>query len=106
MTGERALGNKKAPGYHPMRARQILAQPHGFIWVPTALLPQHGVRWEEIDEPSRARAVITCGTLDEFRNFDGFTLTTRVEAGYHFGAEAYFPFFRVMRLGEVRFQSP
>ena len=32
MRGEFALGNKEAPGYQPMQARQILAAPHGFLW--------------------------------------------------------------------------
>ncbi|WP_197038344.1 DUF6544 family protein [Billgrantia saliphila] len=123
MTGEIGLGSKEAQGYRPMRARQILAPPHGFIWriragagimqlsgsdgmangrswtrfwlngtlpvaragddenhlrssfgrvageasfwTPAALLPQHGVRWEETDEPNLARAVITHGTLEQ-----------------------------------------
>ncbi|QOR39989.1 hypothetical protein HNO52_16780 [Billgrantia diversa] len=203
MTGELGLGDKQAPGYRPMRAHQILAPPHGFIWriragsgfmqlsgsdgmangrswtrfwlngtlpvaragsddnhlrssfgrvageaafwTPAGLLPQHGVRWEETDEPNLARAVITHGTLeqaieiavaedgrpiwvqfqrwsnakpekewrlqpfggylDDFRNFDGFTLPTRVDGGNHFGTEAYFPFFRA-RVEEVRFLFP
>ncbi|OUE46782.1 hypothetical protein BZY95_01550 [Billgrantia desiderata SP1] len=208
MSGEIGLGSKEAPGYRPMRARQILAPPHGFIWhleragtglvqmsgsdgmangrswtrfwlngtlpvaraggddnhlrasfgravaeaafwAPAALLPQHGVRWEETGvrweetgEPNLARAIITHGTLeqaieiavaengqprwvqfqrwsnanpekewrlqpfggylDNFQSFEGFTLPTKVEAGNHFGTEAYFPFFRV-RVREVRF---
>ncbi|MGQ4879321.1 DUF6544 family protein [Billgrantia sp. LNSP4103-1] len=201
MSGEIGLGTKEAPGYRPMRARQLLAPPYGFIWhleragsglmqmsgsdgmanghswtrfwlngtlpvaraggddnhlrasfgrvaaeaafwAPAALLPQHGVRWEETGEPDKARAVITHGTLeqgieiavaedgqprwvqfqrwsnanpekewrlqpfggylDDFRNFEGVTLHTKVEAGNHFGTEAYFPFFRV-RVEEVRF---
>ncbi|HZW20829.1 DUF6544 family protein [Noviherbaspirillum sp.] len=32
MHGEIGLGSKDAPGYQPMRAHQILAPPHGFIW--------------------------------------------------------------------------
>ncbi|MBA2780309.1 DUF6544 family protein [Billgrantia kenyensis] len=210
MTGEIGLGSKEDPGYRPMRARQILAPPHGFIWqleragsglmqmsgsdgmaegrswtrfwlngtlpvaraggdgnhlrasfgravaeaafwAPAALLPQHGVRWqetgvrwEETGEPNLARAIITHGTLeqaieiavaengqprwvqfqrwsdanpekewrlqpfggylDDFQDFEGFTLPTKVEAGNHFGTEAYFPFFRV-RVEEVRFSG-
>lgn len=124
MHGEIGLGNKEAPGYRPMRARQILAPPHGFIWhleragsglmqmsgsdgmanghswtrfwlngtlpvaraggdnnhlrasfgrvaaeaafwAPAALLPQHGVRWEETGEPNLARAFITHGALEQ-----------------------------------------
>nr|WP_234254355.1 hypothetical protein [Halomonas aerodenitrificans] len=86
------------------------------------------MRWEESGEPNLARAIITHGTLeqaieiavtengqprwvqfqpfggylDDFQNFEGFTLPTQVEAGNHFGTEAYFPFFRA-RVGEVRF---
>ncbi|MFL6694746.1 MAG: DUF6544 family protein, partial [Ramlibacter sp.] len=32
MDGELSLGSKQDPGYQPMRARQILAAPHGLVW--------------------------------------------------------------------------
>lgn len=32
MEGEFGLGNKAKPGYLPMRAKQILAAPYGFVW--------------------------------------------------------------------------
>ena len=34
------------------------------------------------------------GHLSNFRVFEGFHLPTRIEAGNHFGTEAYFPFIR------------
>ncbi|WP_338073521.1 DUF6544 family protein [Billgrantia kenyensis] len=127
-----------------LRASFGRAVAEAVFWAPAALLPQHGVRWQETGEPNLARAIITHGNLeqaieiavaengqprwvqfqrwsnanpekewrlqpfggylDDFQNFEGFTLPTQVEAGNHFGTEAYFPFFR-LRVGEVRFSA-
>ncbi|OWY01880.1 hypothetical protein B6V75_15060 [Thioclava sp. F1Mire-8] len=32
MHGQFGMGDKSAPGYMPMRATQVLAAPHGFVW--------------------------------------------------------------------------
>lgn len=32
MTGQFSLGTKDKPAYQPMKARQILGAPHGFVW--------------------------------------------------------------------------
>lgn len=36
MTGLFGMGNKAAPRYMPMRATQVLAAPHGFVWAMSA----------------------------------------------------------------------
>ncbi|MBD0275258.1 MAG: hypothetical protein ICV73_25450 [Acetobacteraceae bacterium] len=205
MEGEVGLGDQDTPRYLPMYARQILAPPHGFVWVagmggwpvrvsgsdgyaageatagsawtrfwllgvvpvaraadtpdlarsavargiaeaalwvPAALLPGEGVAWEPVDE-RHARAVVRHGgerfpvelevaedgrllslamrrwsdanperafrwqpfggTVAEERRFGGYTVAGRVEAGNHFGTEAYFPFFRA-RVLDLRFR--
>lgn len=190
MEGEFSLGTKAAPNYMPMRARQILAVPHGFIWrvragdtvwfsgsdgadettswsrfrlfglvpvaragdnddharsafgrevaeavfwTPAALLPGDGIVWQPVDDTT-ARVTVTHkglaqsvdvtvsddgrvtkvvfqrwsdanpgkrfqlqsfgGYLSEYRDFGGFRLPTRVEAGNHFETDDYFAFFK------------
>lgn len=200
MQGEFSLGDKAEPNYMPMRAKQMLAAPQGFIWkvragdtiwfsgsdganqgtswsrfwlfgilpvaragnsedharasfgryvaeaafwTPAALLPGEGVRWEGVDE-STARVSVTCmglqqafdvtvdaegrplkivferwsdanpsktyqlqpfgGYLSDYREFEGFRLPTRIEAGNFFETEDYFPFFKAT-VTSVRFPS-
>ena len=45
------------------------------------------------------------GYLSEFREFDGFTLPTHVEAGNMFETDAYFPFF-IVDITDIRFPQP
>lgn len=201
MEGEFSLGNKKEPNYMPMRAEQVLAAPHGFLWkvragdsiwftgsdgavcgeswsrfwllgilpvaragktadhlraafgryaaeavfwTPAALLPGDNVRWEAIDNSS-CRAILTHigleqavdltvddegrpvkvvfqrwsnanpekafrfqpfgGYLSDFKEFSGFRLPTRVEAGNFFETDDYFPFFKAA-VTAVRFPAP
>jgi len=201
MEGKFSLGSKTNPNYMPMRAEQILAAPHGFIWrvragdcvwfagsdgtedgkswsrfwllgivpvaragnngnharaafgryvaeavfwTPAALLPGDNVRWEGIDD-STARVVLTHmgleqavdlsvdadgrlskvvfqrwsdantskafqlqpfgGYLSDYKDFDGYRLPTRVEAGNFFGTDDYFEFFRA-NVTAVRFPVP
>jgi len=200
MQGEFSLGDKAKPDYMPMRAQQILAAPHGFIWkvragktiwfsgsdganegsswsrfwllgilpvaragnnvdharasfgryvaeavfwTPAALLPGVGVRWETVDETT-ARVTVTHmgmeqavdvfvdadgrpekvvfqrwsnanpekkfqlqpfgGYLSNYREFGGFRLPTRVEAGHSFATDDYFPFFKAT-VTAVRFPT-
>ncbi|HEY9668758.1 MAG TPA: DUF6544 family protein [Coleofasciculaceae cyanobacterium] len=103
------------------------------IWLPSALLPQHGVSWEMVDD-SRVKAslkidgepitltlvvdtegrllevsmlrwsdqaergvfsYIPCGgTVQAEQTFGGFTIPSQMSAGYWFGTERYWNFFR------------
>jgi hypothetical protein len=200
MEGEFSLGNKAEPNYMPMRAEQILAAPHGFVWevragngvwfsgsdgandgtswsrfwlfgiapvaragnnddhtrsafgryvaeavfwTPAALLPGDGVRWEPVDD-STARVTVTHmgleqaanvtvgadgrpskvvfqrwsnanpekifrrqpfgGYLFDYKDFGGFRLPTRVEAGNFFETDDYFAFFKA-NVTSVRFPA-
>ena len=201
MEGEFSLGNKSEPNYMPMRATQVLAAPHGFVWrvragkrvwfagsdgavdgeswsrfwllgivpvaragknvdhmraafgryvaeavfwTPAALLPGKNVRWEALDDCS-ARVILTYmglkqavdltvdatgrpvevvfprwsnanlektfqvqpfgGYLSEHREFNGFCLPARVEAGNLFGTDDYFAFFKAT-VTSIRFPAP
>lgn len=199
MRGDFALGDRQAPNYLPMQARQILAPPNGFVWImsagkglmrvsgsdggagaqswtrfwalgtlpvartgqsadharstfarmaaealiwtPAALLPGPGINWQAVD---RDRAIVTLShggfvqaveitvnadgqpvqvrmdrwsdanadktyreqpfgaTLSEFREFGGYRLATRIDAGNFFGTSDYFPFFRA-EVTDIRF---
>ena len=192
MQGEFGLGNKANPNYLSMQAEQLLATPHGFVWIlragrgllrlsgsdgaesgsswsrfwllgfapvgraggnvdhfrsafgryvaetvfwtPAALLPRDTIHWDAIDA-STARVTVSHqglqqsvyltidpdgrltkvmfqrwsdanptkqfqlqpfgGYLSDYREFGGYRLPTRVEAGNNFGTEDYFPFFKV-----------
>ncbi len=198
MTGKFGMGDQNAPNYMDMRANQVLAAPHGFLWkmsanrgglrisgsdsthwtrfwlaglapvarfggtpdhslsgfgryaseaifwTPAAVLPQPGVIWQPVDDDT-ARVTLTHnghsqaidltvdakgrptqimfqrwsnanpegeyrfqpfgGTFSEFREFQGFRLPTRIEAGNFFGTQAYFPFF-IAEVSDIRFVPP
>lgn len=59
-------------------------------------------RWSNANPEKIHRWQPFGGYLSEFREFDGFRLPTRVEAGNFFGTEAYFPFF-VAKVSSVEF---
>ncbi|MGB5331459.1 MAG: DUF6544 family protein [Woeseiaceae bacterium] len=200
LEGEFSLGNKVEPNYMPMRAEQILAAPHGFVWevragngvwfsgsdgandgaswsrfwlfgiapvaragnnddharsafgryvaeavfwTPAALLPGDGVQWEPVDDFT-ARVTVTHmgldqaaevtvgadgqpskvvfqrwsnanpekifqlqpfgGYLSNYKDFGGFRLPTRVEAGNFFETDDYFAFFKA-NVTSVRFPA-
>lgn len=66
--------------------------------------PQHVsfMRWSDANPDKVHRLQPFGGYLSEFRQFNGFTLPTRVEAGNMFGTDDYFPFF-VADVTDVRF---
>lgn len=201
MNGQFSLGSKAEPNYMPMRAQQILAAPHGFVWqlaagdgamrvsgsdvaedgnswsrfwllgivpvarvganpdharsafgryvaeavfwTPAAMLPDENILWEPVDEAT-ARVTLTHmdmqqsvdltvepdgklskvkfqrwsnansaqeyrlqpfgGYLSEYRDFGGFRLPTRIDAGKFFETDEYFPFFRA-NVTAIRFPA-
>lgn len=50
-------------------------------------------RWSNANTEGIFRLQPFGATLSEFRMFEGFCIPTHVEAGNHFGTDAYFPFF-------------
>jgi hypothetical protein len=58
-------------------------------------------RWTNANPEGVYRLQPFGGELFEFRNFDGFTLPTRVEGGNMFGTDEYFPFYKA-RVREIR----
>lgn len=62
-------------------------------------------RWSNANPEQEYRFQPFGGYLSDFRDFKGYRLPTHVEAGNHFGTEAYFPFYRV-DVTEVSFPTP
>lgn len=63
------------------------------------------LRWSDANPEKVHRFQPFGGYLSEFRNFDGFTLPTHVEAGNMFDTDAYFPFF-IADITDVTFPRP
>lgn len=51
-------------------------------------------RWSDANPENTYQLQPFGGFLSEFRNFDGYTLPTRVEGGNFIGTAAYFPFYK------------
>ena len=62
-------------------------------------------RWSNANPEQEYRLQPFGGYLSDFQDFGGYRLPTHVEAGNHFGTEAYFPFYRV-DVKEVSFPTP
>lgn len=60
------------------------------------------LRWSNANPDKVHRLQSFGGYLSEFRQFNGFTLPTHVEAGNMFGTDDYYPFF-VADVTEIRF---
>lgn len=60
------------------------------------------MRWSDANRDKVHRLQPFGGYLSEFRDFGGYRLPTRVEAGNQFGTENYFPFF-LADVTDIRF---
>ncbi len=63
------------------------------------------MRWSDANPDKTFRLQPFGGTLSGFRQFEGFTLPTHVEAGNFFGTDGYFPFFKA-DVTDIRFANP
>jgi hypothetical protein len=61
-------------------------------------------RWTDANPDGVFRVQPFGGELSEFREFEGYRLPTRAEAGNFFGTDDYFPFFKA-RVSEIRFPA-
>lgn len=61
-------------------------------------------RWSNANPLKKFQPQPFGGYLSEYREFDGFRLPTRVDAGNYFGTDDYFPFFRAT-ITSVRFPA-
>ena len=61
-------------------------------------------RWSDANPEKKYQTQPFGGYPSAFREFDGYTLPTRVEGGNFVGTEDYFPFYKA-RVEEVRFLS-
>lgn len=59
-------------------------------------------RWTDANPDGIFRLQPFGGELSEFREFEGYRLPTRAEAGNFFGTDDYFPFFKAT-VSEIRF---
>jgi hypothetical protein len=62
-------------------------------------------RWSDAHPDNTYRLQPIGGYLSAFETFGGFTVPTHVEAGNHFGTDAYYPFF-IADVTDVRFPVP
>ncbi len=62
-------------------------------------------RWSDANPEKTYRLQRFGGYLTEYRDFQGFSLPTRIEAGNHFDSDVYFPFFRAT-VTEIDFPPP
>ncbi|NNC36618.1 MAG: hypothetical protein EX271_04505 [Acidimicrobiales bacterium] len=53
-------------------------------------------RWSDVNPDNEYRLQPFGGKLYDFKDFDGYTLPTRVEGGNHFGTDDYFPFYKAI----------
>lgn len=61
-------------------------------------------RWSDANTEKRYQLQPFGGILSDFKEFGGFRLPTKVEAGHMFGTDEYFPFFKVNVAG-IRFPT-